>query len=308
MPGVMQEEEKKQKTEQELEEEDEHAVEVFDNDGFYQVPDEFEDITQADQDLIARLQSSVKPKPDTTTTTTVAAADGEQEVESQGGMTLADLIMQKMNANQEKQIDKYDIDELEQGVASTMDAKVVKVYRVVGSILSKYISGKMPKPFKVIPALSNWQDILFLTKPFIWSPQAMFEATKIFAANFKNPMAQQFYNLVLLPTVRSNIDKYKKLNYHYYMAVRKAVFKPSAFFKGFLLPLAQDCSAREAAIIGSILIKVSLPVLHAAAALLKMCEYEYSIGTSYFIKVLLGKNYALPSRVIDGVVSYFYSF
>lgn len=178
--------------------------------------------------------------------------------------------MQKMNANQEKAIHNYDMDQLEQGVASTMDKKVVQVYRVVGSIMQKYISGKIPKPFKIIPALSNWQDILFLTKPFKWSPQAMFEATKIFASNLKSPMAQQFYNLVLLPTVRSSIDKYKKLNYHYYMAVKKSVFKPSAFFKGFLLPLAKDCSAREAAIIGSILIKVSLPVLHAAAALLKM--------------------------------------
>lgn len=223
-------------------------------------------------------------------------------------MTLADLIMQKMNANQEKQIDKYDMDELEQGVASTMNEKIVKVYKVVSAIMSKYISGKIPKPFKVIPALSNWQDILFLTKPFRWSPQAMFEATKIFASNLKSPMAQQFYNLVLLPTIRTSIDKYKKLNYHLYMAVKKAVFKPSAFFKGFLLPLARDCSAREAAIIGSILVKVSLPVLHAAAALLKLCEYDYSIGTSYFIKVLLAKNYALPSRVIDGVVNYFYSF
>ena len=236
---------------------------MFDNEQFYIVPDEIEEVTKEDQELIQRMQGSSKKK---------ATEDQKEEQDDQnnGGMTLADLIMQKMNANQEKQMEKYDIDELEKGVASTMDQKVVKVYRVVGSIMAKYISGKVPKPFKVIPALSNWQDILFLTKPFRWSPQAMFEATKIFASNFKSPMAQQFYNLVLLPTIRTNIDKHKKLNYHYYMAVKKSVFKPSAFFKGFLLPLAKDCSAREAAIIGSILIKVSLPVLHAAAALLKM--------------------------------------
>jgi essential nuclear protein 1 len=276
---------------------------VFDNEGFYSLPNGMEGISKEDEEMIARLRSSAEPKP------TEQKVEGEnQDEENKVGMTLADLIMQKMNANQEKQIDKYDIDELEQGIASTMDDKIVKVYKVVGSILTKYISGKVPKPFKVIPALQNWQDILFLTKPFRWSPQAMFEATKIFTSNLKSPMAQQFYNLVLLPAVRSNIDQHNKLNYHLYMAVKKSVFKPSAFFKGFLLPLARDCSAREAAIIGSILIKVSLPVLHAAAAMLKLCEFDYSIGTSYFIKVLLGKNYALPSRVIDGVVAYFYSF
>jgi essential nuclear protein 1 len=216
--------------------------------------------------------------------------------------------MQKMNTNQQKDMNNYDIDELEQGVASTMNRKVVHVYRGVGQYLEHYRSGKIPKAFKVIPLLANWEDVLFLSKPHKWSPQAMFEACKIFTSNFNAQMAQRFFNLVLLPAVRSNIEQYKKLNYHLYMAVKKAVFKPNAFFKGFLLPLAQDCSSREAAIIGSILIKVSLPVLHASAALLKMTEYDYSIGTSYFVKVLLGKNYALPTVVVDGLVEYFYSF
>lgn len=223
-------------------------------------------------------------------------------------MTLYDLIMTKMNQNQEKNMEHYNMEELEQGVASKMNKKVVNVYRGVGKVLRFYRSGKVPKAFKVIPMLANWEDVLFLTKPHEWSKQAMFEATKIFASNFNAQMAQRFYNLVLLPMVRSDIDENKKLNYHLYMAVKKAVFKPNAFFKGFLLPLAQDCSSREAAIIGSILIKVSLPVLHASAALLKMAEYDYSIGTSYFIKILLGKNYALPLRVVDGLVEYFHSF
>jgi essential nuclear protein 1 len=261
-------------------------------DGYYEVPEELEEITKEDEEIIARLQAK-KEAPE---------VPGKKEA------TLYDLIMKKMNQNQSKAMENYDMKELEQGVASTMNKKVVNVYRGVGEVLKNYRSGKVPKAFKVIPLLSNWEDVMFLTKPHTWSTQAMFEATKIFTSNFNAKMAQRFFNLVLLPAVRSNIDEYKKLNYHLYMAVKKAVFKPNAFFKGFLLPLAQDCSSREAAIIGSILIKVSLPVLHASAALLKMSEYDYSIGTSYFIKVLVGKNYALPSRVIDGVVDYFYSF
>lgn len=67
-------------------------------------------------------------------------------------------------------------------------------------------------------------------------------------------MVQRFYNLVLLPAVRENITTYKKLHYHLYMALKKALFKPAAFFKGFLLPLAEDePTSREALIVGSIL-------------------------------------------------------
>lgn len=45
-------------------------------------------------------------------------------------------------------------------------------------------------------------------------------------------MAQRFYNLVLLPRVRDDIAEYKRLNFHLYMALKKALFKPGAWFKG----------------------------------------------------------------------------
>lgn len=49
--------------------------------------------------------------------------------------------------------------------------------------------------------------------------------------------SRRFYNLILMPRVRDDIAEYKKLNFHLYMAVRKSLYKPAAFFKGFLLPL-----------------------------------------------------------------------
>lgn len=88
-------------------------------------------------------------------------------------------------------------------------------------------------------------------------------------------LAQRFYNIILLPNVQQNIGQYKKLNYHLYMAVKRAMFKTSAFFKGFLLPLAQTATTREAIIIGSILHKMSINALDVAAALVKMTTYGY---------------------------------
>lgn len=54
------------------------------------------------------------------------------------------------------------------------------------------------------------------------------------------------------------------------MAVKKAMFKIAPFFKGFLLPLSEVASTREAIIIGSILQKMSINALDVAAALMKM--------------------------------------
>lgn len=216
--------------------------------------------------------------------------------------TLADLILEKID---EKETEKYG--QMEEGnFASQMPAKVVEVYTDIGKILSRYTSGKLPKAFKVIPSLSNWEEVLYLTRPDMWTPQAMFAATRIFASNLNPKMAQRFYNLVLLDSIRADIQANKKLNYHYYMALRKSVYKPAAFFKGILLPLAKEnCTLREAAIVASALQRVSIPVLHSAVAIHKLAQLEYSGAQSIFIKTLLNKKYSLPAPVIGSLVKHF---
>jgi essential nuclear protein 1 len=93
------------------------------------------------------------------------------------------------------------------------------------------------------------------------------------------------------------------------MALKKALFKPAAFFKGFLLPMAEhEPTSREAIIVGSILHKVSIPSFHSSAALIKLTEMDYNIATGYFIKVLIGKRYALPSVAIDMLLDFFTRF
>ena len=89
------------------------------------------------------------------------------------------------------------------------------------------------------------------------------------------------------------------------MAVKKSMFKVGAFFKGFLIPLAQNATTREAIIIGSILQKMSINALDVAAALVKMTTWEYKLGNGYFIKVLVSKRYTLPTMVLDELVNFF---
>ena len=189
-----------------------------------------------------------------------------------------------------------------------MDPKVIATYKKLGVVMKTYRSGKLPKAFKIIPQVANWEELLFLTMPHMWSPHATYEATKIFASNLNGKLVQRFYSLVLLNNVRDNIGKYKKLNCHLYRAVKKAIFKTSAFFRGFLLPLAEDATAREAVIIGSILAKCSINNLDAAAAMMKLTHMEYQVGNGFFLKTLIAKKYALPTQVINAIIQFFLKF
>ena len=191
-----------------------------------------------------------------------------------------------------------------------MPQAVVKVYRDTGDILARWKSGKLPKAFKIVPKLEDWEEVLYLTKPDNWTSNVMYEAVKMMASQTGSATCQRFYNLVLLPRVREEIAEKKKLDFHLYQALRKATFKVAAFMKGFLLPLCMDeMRAREAVIVGGVLAKKSIPVVHSALAMYKLLEMaEYSGPCHYILKVLLNKRYALPLKVLDALVDHFARF
>jgi essential nuclear protein 1 len=188
----------------------------------------------------------------------------------------------------------------------------------IGLLLSRYKSGKLPKPFKILPTVPHWETILAITRPESWTPNACYEATKIFISS-KPLVAQRFLESVILDRVREDIHETKKLNVHLFRALKKGLYKPAAWFKGFLFPLVGSgtCTLREAHIISAVLARVSIPVLHSAAALKGLCDIaaeESSAGTegggatNIFIKTLLEKKYALPYQVIDALVFHFLRF
>ncbi|GFR48122.1 hypothetical protein Agub_g9949 [Astrephomene gubernaculifera] len=191
-----------------------------------------------------------------------------------------------------------------------LEPRVVEVYRGVGKLLSRFTAGTVPKAFKIIPNLRNWEEVLYLTDPDSWSPHAVYQATRLFVSNLNARLAQRFLALVLLPRVRAEIRQHKRLHFALFQALRKATYKPGAFYKGLLLPLCQSrtCTLREAVIFTSVLKRASLPVLHSAAALLRLAQLDYCGTTSFFMRVLLDKKYALPYRVIDALVDHFVRF
>ncbi|GJQ15669.1 hypothetical protein GpartN1_g7460.t1 [Galdieria partita] len=219
--------------------------------------------------------------------------------------TLASLILQRMEEFEESK--RRDNQSLSQ--SSTVPPNVRDLYRKVGDVLKHYHSGKLPKAVKMLPSVANWHQLLSYTRPSEWSTASVYAMTRLFIANLKSNEAQRFCSWILLPRIHEEIMKRKKLNFHFYQALKKALFKPEAFFKGIIFPLCEsgECTAREATILGSILLKSSIPLLHSAACLLKLSSFVYSPAVVIFIRILLEKKYALPSKVIDAVCLFFLS-
>lgn len=224
---------------------------------------------------------------------------------ARGTVNLADMVMEQLKKQTEGQTKP-------ESPQCNLSPKVVEVYTTMAPFMARYRSGKIPKAFKIIPRLHAWEEILVLTNPPMWSKQATREATRIFCSNLREPMAQRFLCTVLLPAVRDDIAENKKLNYHLYMALKKALFKPGAFFKGIYLPLALDgCTIREAVIVGSVVAKVSIPVLHGAAALFRLAAVtpdQWIPSVSHMMTVLIDKKYSLPLQAIDECVNHFHRF
>jgi len=184
--------------------------------------------------------------------------------------TLGDIILQKIR--------EKDAEVSAEGRPRVkLDNSIIELYKEVGKFLSRYTSGKIPKAFKRIPSLECWAEVLQLTEPENWSPNAVYQATRLFSSNMNTKNAERFYEAILLPRVRNDIRQNKRLHFALYQSLKKSLYKPAAFNKGILLPLCRErnCTLREAVIIGSIIQKVSIPFLHASVALVKLAEMEY---------------------------------
>jgi hypothetical protein len=172
----------------------------------------------------------------------------------------------------------------------------------VGELLRSYRAGPLPKPFKIIPSFPAWARILALTAPERWSPQAAHAATRIFISNMKPQQARVYLEGVVLGLVRADLEQpstrkdARKLSPHLYEALKRALYKPAAFFKGIVFPLLDvsamlsgcllahisrpgtqgGCTLKEAAIVASVLTKVKVPLLHSSAALIRLAGMDYS--------------------------------
>ncbi|KAH3660180.1 hypothetical protein OGAPHI_007385 [Ogataea philodendri] len=224
-----------------------------------------------------------------------------------GSFNLADKIMAKLEETKQTKTEQTERPQDK----VFLPPRVIEAYEKVGQSLHHWRNGKLPKLFKVLPSIKNWEDLIFVTNPEAWTPQVVYEATRLFVSNLTANKAERFVNLVLYPRIRQDIEESDehKLNYHLYRSLKKSLYKPAAFFRGFLFPLIQEgCTTREAMIVGSVLTKCSVPVQHSSVALSWLLEQEFNPATTVFIRILVEKKYALPYQTIDDLVLYFMRF
>jgi len=167
----------------------------------------------------------------------------------------------------------------------------------------------------------------------------------------KPPQARVFLEGVLLDAIREDIrltkegsrkaKNHRKLNVHYYESLKRALYKPAAFFKGIVFPLLQvrlcvlvrvgvvlrsvgsdgvyaagSCHRRlgagesesTPASFGCCVVKAGRDgLLRYGGSFRRRRETDRVITgpNSLFIRILLDKKYALPYKVVDGLVFHF---
>ena len=216
------------------------------------------------------------------------------------------------NQNNENQANNF-FEQMNSVNKKIINQKIVEAYKLVGEVLRTYTSGKLPKAFNILSSTEDWEDLVNITEPYNWTPQAMYEAIIQFSSA-DSSIGTIFYEKYLVPALRSDIKKNKKLNIHYYNCLKRALFRPSAFFKGIILPMSKTLSGKEASIIGSILRKCSIPNNHASAAIVKLSELckndkkGVSVGALFFMRLLLVKKYAFPKEVKECLVKFFMGY
>ncbi len=93
--------------------------------------------------------------------------------------------------------------------------------------MRRYKSGKIPKPVKILPTVPQWEGLLEYLQPDLWTPNALYEVTKVFAST-KPAASQRWLELIILDSVREDIRETRKLSVHLFNALKKrSVFEPT---------------------------------------------------------------------------------
>jgi essential nuclear protein 1 len=108
--------------------------------------------------------------------------------------------------------------------------------------LRYFTSGKLPKAFKILPSLRNWEKLLYLTRPDRWSPVVTRLATFLFSRGMTDKLVQRFYYIILLPKIREEIHSTRKVNFHYYLALKACFFPRLLFYVLFYSQVALEIS------------------------------------------------------------------
>ncbi|KAG9390828.1 Bystin [Carpediemonas membranifera] len=264
-----------------------------------------------DMDIIQSLAKELNEEEDQFTIDGrgVADEDDSEEIEdtivdaepAAKGLDLGALIAAKMeqkNATVEN--------------PSSVSDKIRDMYVDLGkSVLSRYRSGKLPLAFHILPQTKQWPELLELTNPASWTPQATYAVAHKLVSNLKdqNRILHDFLRGVLLEKCIADIEENGKLNHHYYQALRKCLYKPEAFFSGIYLPMAEmEVNKKVAIIVGSVVANYSIPVKFSQVTMYLLATHPdipFSPISVLLLRILLQKRYKLDTKTIRTLIVFF---
>ncbi len=89
--------------------------------------------------------------------------------------TVADVIMEKLTEKKtELQTQMSDESRTVAGGEFQLDDRIVQMYSNIKIVLQKYRSGKLPKAFKILPSLNNWEHVIHKFAEYIKDRICMF--------------------------------------------------------------------------------------------------------------------------------------
>lgn len=193
----------------------------------------------------------------------------------------------------------------------TNDPKIRGMYKELATVLRLHKSGKLPKAVNALASqkIPDWLDLLYLSEPLKWSPNALLAVTKLFAQTSDDKKCETFYGEVLLEYVEDALEKAKNLPPMLWKSLIAAARRPKCFIRGVLLPLSQSsCTQKEARIISLIVRRVKLPRDHANAFIIAICQGDISLVRTIFLAGMVSRGQALAIQAIDAILNYFLRF
>jgi essential nuclear protein 1 len=185
--------------------------------------------------------------------------------------------------------------------------KLLKILERTSLFLKVYRSGKMPKIIKVLPSFKNFEEIMWLTRPDIWSDQAILSITRSFLPKLDKIQISRFFSLVLAPRFQETIFNRDLISIHIQKAIKLSSNFPFVFFSSLILPICEskNCSIKEGAMLGSIISKYHFAPSIIMVVLVRLLKKPITSSKCILCRIIVGKNYLIPHRIIDLLVDFF---
>jgi len=192
-------------------------------------------------------------------------------------------------------------------LALFLKPKLFKILERASLFLKVYRSGKLPKIVRLLPSLRNFEEIIWLTRPDIWSDQAMLSITRSFLPRLDKAQMSRYYSLILAPRFQESIFNQQICSSHIQKTIKLSTNFPFTFFSSLILPIcdSKECSLREGAALGSILYKYHFSSLVVITLIIRLLENPITQTKCLMLRIIISKNYLIPHRILDLFVDFF---